>query len=330
MGTEPASSSSTAIRNALGELRTTTRAFFDSPRALWGLNIPYLLEGISYFGVLTLLMKLLSENLGLGDIRAGIVVSLFTGGITFAMFFLGELGDRFGTRRVLLLSITVMAVGRVLLTAAGRLPGGGLTSPAFLVTALGLLVVVVGFGTFQPALFSAVKQYSDPSTSAVAFGVIYGLNNLGAFLAGFLSPMAREASASAFPPNGIQGVYGLYAVLTLRSRSPSPPLLLTPKLVKEALARRPASAALEAAANAGPKPRVFSAKWVAEHPLHGREVRLLRLHPHPGPDALRPQLADAAALHRPLLRALGQLAVRALLEPQPAPRLSPSPRSSPR
>ena len=230
MGTEPGSSSSTAIRNALGELRTTTRAFFDSPRALWGLNIPYLLEGISYFGVLTLLMKLLSENLGLGDIRAGIVVSLFTGGITFAMFFLGELGDRFGTRRVLLLSITVMAVGRVLLTAAGRLPGGGLTSPAFLVTALGLLVIVVGFGTFQPALFSAVKQYSDPKTSAVAFGVIYGLNNLGAFLAGFLSPMAREASASAFPPNGIQGVYGLYALLTFVSIAVTA-VLLTPKLV---------------------------------------------------------------------------------------------------
>jgi proton-dependent oligopeptide transporter, POT family len=264
---EPGSSSSTAIRNALGELKTTTRAFFASPRALWGLNVPYLLEGISYFGVLTLLMKLLSENLGLGDIRAGIVVSLFTGGITFAMFFLGELGDRFGTRRVLLLSITVMAVGRVLLTAAGRFPAGGLTSPAFLVTALGLLVIVVGFGTFQPALFSAVKQYSDPKTSAVAFGVIYGLNNLGAFLAGFLSPIARETSASAFPPNGIQGVYGLYALLTFGSIAVTA-LLLTPTLVKEALARRPASAALEAAANAGPKPRVFSARWVAEHPLH--------------------------------------------------------------
>ncbi|MFN7986948.1 MAG: MFS transporter [Thermoanaerobaculia bacterium] len=257
---------STAIRSALGELKTTTRAFFSSPRALWGLNVPYLLEGISYFGVLTLLMKLLSENLGLGDVRAGIVVSLFTGGITFAMFFLGELGDRFGTRRVLLLSISVMAVGRVLLTAAGRLPGGGLASPAFLVTALGLLVVVVGFGTFQPALFSAVKQYSDPSTSAVAFGVIYGLNNLGAFLAGFLSPIVREASANAFPPNGIQGVYALYAVLTFVSIAVTA-LLLTPGLVKEALARRPASAALEAAASAGEKPRVFSARWVAEHPL---------------------------------------------------------------
>ena len=255
-----------AVRSALGELGKTARAFLASPRALWGLNVPYLLEGVTYFGVLTLLMKFLSENLRLGDITAGVVVSLFTGGVTFAMFFLGELGDRFGTRRVLLLAIATMAVGRLLLTGAGRLPSGGLTSPAFLVTALGLLVVVVGFGSFQPALFSAVKQYSDPSTSAVAFGVIYALNNLGAFAAGFFSPMVREASTGAFPPNGIAGVFGLYTVLTVVAIGVTA-VLLTPRLVAEALSRRPASAALEAAATSAPKPRLFSSRWFAEHPL---------------------------------------------------------------
>ena len=123
------SNASTAIRTALDELKTTTRAFFSSPRALWGLNVPYLLEGISYFGVLTLLMKLLSENLGLGDVTAGVVVSLFTGGITFAMFFLGELGDRFGTRRVLLLSIGVMAAGGSSWSPPADSPGAGSPPP---------------------------------------------------------------------------------------------------------------------------------------------------------------------------------------------------------
>lgn len=254
------------LAKALGELKKTARAFLASPRALWGLNVPYLLEGIAYFGVLTLLMKSLSENLGLGDVRAGFVVSLFTGGVTFAMFFLGELGDRFGTRRVLLLAIGAMAVGRVLLAAAGKLPGTGFASPAFLATALGLLVVVVGFGTFQPALFSAVKQYADPKSSAVAFAVVYALNNLGAFLAGFLSPFVREASAAAFPPNGIHGVFALYAALTFASVAVTA-LLLTPRLVDEARARRPETAALEAAASAAPRPRPFTSRWLAEHPL---------------------------------------------------------------
>jgi MFS family permease len=111
--------------------------------------VPYLIEGIAYFGVLTLLMKYLSENLVLGDIRAGIVVSFFTGGITFAMFFLGEMGDRYGLRRVLLISIALMGLGRIFITVAGYAPGGGLVSPAFLLTALSLLIVVVAWGMFS-------------------------------------------------------------------------------------------------------------------------------------------------------------------------------------
>jgi MFS family permease len=255
-----------AMVRALREPLETLRAFLRSPRAIWGLNVPYLLEGITYFGVLTLLMKYLSENLALGDIRAGIVVSFFTGGITFAMFFLGEMGDRYGLRRILLLSIALMGVGRIFITVAGYAPGGGLVSPAFLLTAVSLLIVVVGFGMFQPALFSAVKQFSDPRTSAIAFAVIYGLNNLGAFIAGFLSPFVRQASATAFPPNGINGVFALYTVLTFLSVAVTA-AILTRATVRSAQAGRGESAQREAAASAISGPRVFSARWFAEHPL---------------------------------------------------------------
>ena len=256
----------TAVDGALKELGATVRAFASAPRALWGLYLPYLIEGIAYFGLLTLLMKYLSENVALGDIRAGIVVSLFTGGITFAMFFLGEMGDRFGLRRVLLLAITVMAVGRIFITLAGYASGGGFGSPAFLLTALSLVVIAAGFGMLQPALFSGVKQFSDPRSSAVAFGVIYGVNNLGAFIAGFLSPFVREASATTFPPNGINGVFALYTGLTFLSVVVTA-LILGPGTVRAALARRPENSAREAASRDEKKARVLSARWFAEHPL---------------------------------------------------------------
>jgi len=244
----------TPFQQALGEIAGTVTAFVHSPRAMWGVNVPYFLEGIAYFGVLTLLMKYLSENIALGDITAGIVVSLFTGGITFAMFFLGEMGDRYGLRRVLLISILLMAVGRIFITVAGYLKGGSLTSPAFLTTAVSLAIVVIGFGMFQPTLFSAVKQFSTPKTSAMAFAVVYGLNNLGAFAAG------------AFPPNGINGVFGLYTVLTFASIGITA-AILTRATAKAALQSRPEAAAREEAARAEVKPRVFSGRWFAEHPL---------------------------------------------------------------
>ncbi len=266
MSDESGAARTTAVGKAVAELRTTVRAFVSAPRALWGMYLPYLIEGIAYFGVLTLLMKYLSENVGLGDVRAGIVVSLFTGGITFAMFFLGEMGDRFGLRRVILLAITLMGAGRVFITAAGYASGGSLVSPAFLLTAVSLVIVAAGFGMLQPALFSGVKQFADPKSSAVAFGVIYGVNNLGAFIAGFLSPFVRQASAGTFPPNGINGVFALYTVLTFLSVGVTA-LILTPATVRAAQARRPESAEREAAARTEAKPRVLSARWFAEHPL---------------------------------------------------------------
>ncbi|MEW6366344.1 MAG: MFS transporter [Acidobacteriota bacterium] len=255
-----------ALKETIDELATTVRAFVRSPRALWGVNIPYFLEGIAYFGVLTLLMKYLSENLVLGDVRAGVVVSLFTGGITFAMFFLGEMGDRYGLRRILLLSIALMAFGRIFITLAGWMQGGSFGSPAFMLTALSLLIVVVGFGMFQPALFSAVKQFTDPKTTAVAFGVIYGLNNLGAFVAGAISPEIRGISSNIFPPNGINGVFAVYTVLTFCSIAITA-LILRPAMVKAALASRPEGAKQEEQARAEAKPRIMSARWFAEHPM---------------------------------------------------------------
>jgi len=258
-----------ALRQAASEISGTVRAFVHSPRAIWGVNVPYFIEGIAYFGVLTLLMKYLSENIGLGDITAGVVVSLFTGGITFAMFFLGELGDRYGLRKVLLASIALMAIGRIFITAAGYLPGGSLTSPAFLLTATSLVIVVIGFGTFQPVLFSAVKQFSTPKTSAMAFAVVYGLNNLGAFVAGALSPKIRGLAAGVFPPNGINGVFALYMVLTFASVAITA-AILTSRTVNSTLASRPEAAAREEAARGEVRPRMLSARWFAEHPLRDR------------------------------------------------------------
>jgi len=266
MAEQPATPSKSAVRQAVDEITDTVHAFIRSPRALWGVNVPYFIEGIAYFGVLTLLMKYLSENVALGDVKAGVVVSLFTGGITFAMFFLGEVGDRYGLRRTLLLSIVMLAVGRIFITVAGYARGGTLISPAFLLTALSLLMVAVAWGLFQPTLFSAVKQFTTPETSAVAFAVIYGLNNLGAFVAGFISPQIRHVAAAAFPPNGINGVFAVYTVMTFLSIAITAAILTT-ATVRGALARRPESAAREAQAREEVRPRVFSARWFAEHPL---------------------------------------------------------------
>jgi len=48
---------SQVIVDAFKELGETLVAFVKAPRALWGINLPYILEGLVYFGILTILGK---------------------------------------------------------------------------------------------------------------------------------------------------------------------------------------------------------------------------------------------------------------------------------
>ncbi|MBM4370400.1 MAG: MFS transporter [Deltaproteobacteria bacterium] len=215
-----------ALRQALREIVDPFRSLAGSSQALWALYISYWLEGLVYFGVLTVLGKYLSEAVALPDLHAGWVYSAFTGGITLAMLFLGGVADRLGVRRALLLSMALMVAGRVLMGTSGAAfeHGGGASSAMFMVLAAGLAVVVLGYGMYQPAAYAAVKQLTDAKTASMGYAMIYGLMNLGAFFSGLLSPAVRKsvgprlAAALGVPSGqdmGIPAVLLVYAVLTV-------------------------------------------------------------------------------------------------------------------
>jgi len=202
------------IGEALKELGSTLVAFVRAPKALWGINIPYVIEGLVYFGILTILGKYCSENVALSDLHAGWVYSVVTAGITFAMLFLGGVCDKIGVPKTLAISFAMFVVGRGLIALSGSIPlGDGIGSPMFLLMALGLLVYVVAYGLYQPAAYAGVKRYTSPKTAAMGYAVIYGLMNLGAFFSGFVSPAIRHRFVDTFPPNGLAAVFWTYTVL---------------------------------------------------------------------------------------------------------------------
>jgi len=202
------------IREAFGELGSTLVAFVKAPKALWGVNIPYVIEGLVYFGILTILGKYCSENVGLSDLQAGWVYSVVTAGITFAMLFLGGVCDKIGVPRTLTIAFVLFVIGRALVALSGTSGlGQGVGSPMFLVMALGLLTYVVAYGLYQPAAYAGVKRYTNPKTAAMGYAVVYGLMNLGAFFSGFVSPAIRHRFVDVFPPNGLTAVFWTYTGL---------------------------------------------------------------------------------------------------------------------
>ncbi|MGC4123146.1 MAG: MFS transporter [Myxococcales bacterium] len=178
-------------------LKEITQPFVDlvrAPRALWGVNLSYLIEGLVYFGWLTLMALSFNKNLGLDDHKADLMVGFLTGGITLSMLFFGGVSDKWGVRRAMIVALLAMLVGRIVLVGAGIfLPvGQGLWSPMFYTACVGLLGVILGYGLYQPAAYSAVRQFCDERSSAMAYAMLYALMNLGGFLPGLLSPAVRN------------------------------------------------------------------------------------------------------------------------------------------
>ncbi len=223
------------IKDSFKELKDTFVAFFKAPKALWGINVPYIIEGLVYFGILTILGKFSSENLKVTDSQAGLIYSFVTGGITFAMLVLGGWSDKLGVRKSLVLAFIMMLAGRVFVSFSGSINlGNGLWSPMFFTMIFGLLLMVTAYGLFQPAAYAGVKRYTTKKTSAMGYAVIYGLMNLGAFLSGFISSFTRQSFENIFPPNGLTAVFWVYVILTGLSLLLTV-ILITKKSDKEAV-----------------------------------------------------------------------------------------------
>lgn len=259
----PSPEPGSALRAALREIAQPFRDFVHTPIALWGVNGPYYLEGLVYFGIITVITMFLSDNVRLGDVVAGWVVGAFTGGITGAMFFLGGIVDRWGVRRALIVALCLLTAGRLVMALGETLHlQPGLGGDLFSVVSLGMLLVVIGYGFYQPAAYAAVKQFTDERTAAMGYAMLYALMNLGSFSSGLISPPVRRLAKDALPPNGITGVLWVYVGVTLLALLTTL-FILTPRTVQQGTRTAISPQA------APPKDRAPGWVWRAlrEHPL---------------------------------------------------------------
>ena len=210
-------SSQATTKSALKELVQPFIDLAHAPRALWGINISYVLEGLVYFGILGYLAIHFSSYIFQGEANADqlshTMVMVLTAGITISMFFLGFVADKWGVRRALILAFLFLLAGRILIAAAPTVLGlepAGVGSPLHLVTMGGILLVVIGYGMYQPAAYAAVKQFTNPKTAAMGFAMLYALMNLGGWLPSFAFLLRDKDFAGL----GITGTFWVYVSLT--------------------------------------------------------------------------------------------------------------------
>lgn len=253
--------------------REITQPFVDllhASRALWGVNLGNLIEGMVYFGILSYLAMYFNEYVGLNDVWAGRMVGALTAGITISMFFFGGMADRWGVRVAIIAAFGLLLVGRVLLSLGPtlNLPGGQLGSPMHLLALAGILVIVLGYGMYQPACYAAIRQFTTPQTAGMGYAMLYAIMNLGGWLPSFFGPIRRSV--------GIGGAMWVYTALTATALVATLILLsrrTCERAITEARAANPTPPAPTAAADehaqaADPAERGFSiSRWLREHPL---------------------------------------------------------------
>ena len=258
-------------------LREIVQPFIDlvhADKALWGINVGYLLEGMVYFGVLGYLAIYFSsyvfQGLPHADEESHQMVKWLTAGITISMFFLGFVADKWGVRFALLAAFVLLVVGRVLISAGPtvlHMQPAGLWSPLHVTTMVGIGLVVVGYGMYQPAAYAAVRKFTTPKTAAMGFAMLYALMNLG----GWLPTFAFLVRDEDFLGLGITGTFWVYTGFTVFALIWTA-TVLTPQTVERAAAAAKAETArMKGEKEAGDEPSadgVLAETAASVVPLH--------------------------------------------------------------
>lgn len=226
---------STGIPNPITELVSSFKALKGANKGFWFTNIAYWLDGISYFGMLTLMAMFFHDVAGMSDDTGHRLVSIYAGLISGTMLVFGPISDKLGVRRSLIISIALYIIGRSALPLLPEfLPSG---STALIVACMTALVVAaVGNGFMQPSCYAGVKKFADQKTAAMGYGLLYAGMNLGIVVIGLISPRIRTGihlGGLQFDGWGIQGVFwfcvGVNVLMLLGVI-----FFITPKLEREA------------------------------------------------------------------------------------------------
>lgn len=139
------------------------------PRVFWVANGVEVLERFAYYGIYLSFGVYLGE-LGFSKGDLGIIQSIFLALSYLMPLFSGTFADRYGFKKVLLVSYMAYLPSILLLILTKSFNGIALT----------MLTIGFAAGIFKPLISSTVRAVTDSTNKTLGFGIFYQMVNIGA------------------------------------------------------------------------------------------------------------------------------------------------------
>ncbi|SEL11966.1 Major Facilitator Superfamily protein [Colwellia chukchiensis] len=157
------------------------------PSAFYVANTMEIFERLAWYGMYTLLASYIMTphsqgGLGLGNTERGLIMGVVPFFLYLFPVISGALADRFGYRKMFLLSFVLMAPSYYFLGYATSL--GSFISI--------FMLIALGAGIFKPVVIATISRSTDHTNRGLGFGIFYMMVNIGGFLGPFLAPIIQK------------------------------------------------------------------------------------------------------------------------------------------
>lgn len=153
------------------------------PRVFWVANYIEVLERFAYYGIY-MGFGIYMEHLGYTRAQLGIVQSLFLFFSYVIPVVSGSFADRFGFKKVLIVSYLAYLPSILLLILTKSYSGIALT----------MLSIGLAAGIFKPLVSGTVRAVTDKTNKTLGFGIFYAMVNVGASFGPIVAGRLRAIS----------------------------------------------------------------------------------------------------------------------------------------
>jgi dipeptide/tripeptide permease len=157
------------------------------PRTFWSANSLELFERWAYYGVFNLLALYLTGPvdtgaLGFSQVEKGLIMGIVNAILYFLPIITGSIADRFGFKKMLVLSFIILSSGYFLMGLFSSYAG----------VFLSFFYVAIGAALFKPIISATIAKTTDDSNSSVGFGIFYMVINIGGLIGPLVASELRE------------------------------------------------------------------------------------------------------------------------------------------